>query len=168
MTDLAKQTPKQRAHYHYMAEAMRRLEWDLHNTIEMTGHIPEAWHEIAQEAPEQATVHINLRVDADVVRFFKSMGAGYGPRINAVLKSYMHARIAGVIRGADTINHYKRREEDWAGRKPAFGSVNRMLGREWQDAPWPDEHDAARAVVQEAYQQRYAVEGTPEGGAKPV
>jgi uncharacterized protein (DUF4415 family) len=36
--------------------------------------------------------HINLRVDADVLRFFKSQGKGYQTRINAVLRSYMMAQ----------------------------------------------------------------------------
>lgn len=51
MTDLRKQTPRQRANMTYMMDVMRRLEWDLHNTIELTGRIPEAWHEIAQATP---------------------------------------------------------------------------------------------------------------------
>ncbi len=36
MPDLSKLTASQRANYHYMADALRRLEWDLHNTIEAT------------------------------------------------------------------------------------------------------------------------------------
>ncbi|MBM2811223.1 MAG: hypothetical protein HW416_1982 [Chloroflexi bacterium] len=36
--------------------------------------------------------HINLRVDRDVLRFFKAQGPGYQTRINAVLRSYMLAR----------------------------------------------------------------------------
>ena len=43
MPDLRKQTPRQRAQMTYMMDVMRRLEWDLHNTIELTGRIPEAW-----------------------------------------------------------------------------------------------------------------------------
>ncbi len=37
MPDLKKQTPRQRAKMTYMMDVMRRLEWDLHNTIELTG-----------------------------------------------------------------------------------------------------------------------------------
>jgi uncharacterized protein (DUF4415 family) len=33
--------------------------------------------------------HINLRVDDDVVAFFKKTGSGYQTRMNAVLRSYM-------------------------------------------------------------------------------
>ena len=35
---------------------------------------------------------ISIRVDADVLDFFKKQGAGYQRRINAVLRSYMQAR----------------------------------------------------------------------------
>ena len=41
MPDLKRQTPRQRAQMTYMMDVMRRLEWDLHNTIELTdGHAP--------------------------------------------------------------------------------------------------------------------------------
>ena len=83
----------------YKMDVMRRLEWDLHNTIEMTGRVPAEWHEIATATPRAEKMKVNLMLEADVVRFFKSMAAGYGPRINEVLKSYMHARLAGVILG---------------------------------------------------------------------
>ena len=52
---------------------MRRLEWDLHNHIEATGRVPVEWHDIAKERGAQPKVRTTLRVDADVVRFFKSM-----------------------------------------------------------------------------------------------
>ena len=54
LTDLKKLTPKQSAHYSYMMDVMARLEWDFHNTIEMTGRIPDAWHEIARRTPRRA------------------------------------------------------------------------------------------------------------------
>jgi len=33
--------------------------------------------------------HTNLRIDADVLAFFRSQGRGYQTRINAVLRSYV-------------------------------------------------------------------------------
>ena len=33
--------------------------------------------------------HMNLRIDADVVDFFRSQGRGYQTKINAVLRSYV-------------------------------------------------------------------------------
>jgi uncharacterized protein (DUF4415 family) len=35
--------------------------------------------------------HLNLRIDADVVAWFKGQGKGYQTRMNAVLRAYMEA-----------------------------------------------------------------------------
>jgi uncharacterized protein (DUF4415 family) len=162
MPDLKRQTAKQRAHTTYMMDVMRRLEWDLHNTIELTGRIPEAWHEIATATPRSPGLRVTLRLEADVVKFFKSMGEGYGPRINDVLKSYMHARLAGVIRGAETVAHFRRRAEGFDGPKPAFGDVARAMGEEWSDEG-PGVVEASRAKMQELLQRKYGEDGGPEG-----
>ena len=155
MPNLKKQTPRQRAQMSYMMDVMRRLEWDLHNSIEMTGRIPAEWHEIAQKRPTSSKEKVTLRLETDVLKFFRSMGPDYGPRINDVLRSYMHARLAGVIRGAETLAHYREREEAHAGPKPQFGDVARAMGGEWEDIGPPVEH-AERVVVQEAAQKAVA------------
>ncbi len=36
---------------------------------------------------------VSLRLDADVIDFFKTQGEGYQTRINAVLRSYMQAHL---------------------------------------------------------------------------
>ncbi|NJS39108.1 MAG: BrnA antitoxin family protein [Rhodobacteraceae bacterium] len=150
MPNLKKQTPRRRAQMSYMMDVMRRLEWDLHNSIEMTGRIPEAWHEIAQATPRTVKEKVTLRLEADVVKFFRSMGPDYGPRINDVLKSYMHARLAGVIRGAETIDHYRKRGEVYDGPKPGFE------GEEGTPV------EASRVRMQEVLQRRYGAEGAAE------
>ncbi|MFN5998111.1 MAG: BrnA antitoxin family protein [Paracoccaceae bacterium] len=155
MPDLRKQTPRQRAQMTYMMDVMRRLEWDLHNTIELTGRIPEEWHQIATATPRSAKQRVCVALEADVLKFFKSMGEGYGPRINDVLRSYMHARLAGVIRGAETLAHYREREEAHSGEKPQFGDVAKAMGGEWEDEG-PPVVEAARAAVQEKVQKGVA------------
>jgi uncharacterized protein (DUF4415 family) len=40
---------------------------------------------------------VSLRLDADVLRFFRGFGAGYQTRINEVLKAFMQARGAGDV-----------------------------------------------------------------------
>ena len=157
MPDLKKQTPRQRAQMSYMMDVMRRLEWDLHNSIEMTGRIPEEWHEIAQKRPASGKEKVTLRLETDVLKFFRSIGPDYGPRINDVLRSYMHARLAGVIRGAETIDHYRNRGA-YEGPKPGFGDLDRELGE--TEEPEPDVPLRARA--QELLQRRYAEDGPPE------
>ena len=43
---------------------------------------------------------VSLRLDADVLRFFRGFGAGYQTRINEVLKAFMQAR-----GGSEIISH---------------------------------------------------------------
>jgi hypothetical protein len=120
---------------------------------------PEEWHEIAQRTPRAAREKVTLRLEGDVLRFFRSMGPDYGSRINDVLRSYMHARLAGVIRGAETLAHYRRREaEGLDGPKPAFGDTARAMGEAWEDVG-PPVVETARARMQEVQQRRLAEEG---------
>ena len=46
---------------------------------------------------------VSLRLDADVLRFFRGFGAGYQTRINEVLKAFMHAREGAEI-GAHVVS----------------------------------------------------------------
>jgi hypothetical protein len=40
---------------------------------------------------------LNLALDADMVTWFRALGRGYQPRMNAVLRAYMHAVIAKEV-----------------------------------------------------------------------
>lgn len=157
MPDLKTQTPTQRRNFYYMAEVMRRLEWDLHNTIEATGRIPPEWHEIARAVPDAKREKVTLALDAEVLKFFRSMGPGYGPRIGQVLRSYMHARLAGVVRGAETVDHYRYRAEKVAKDKPQFGYTERGLEEMRRERAERED----RAAMTEHLQRRYAEEGLP-------
>ncbi|OHC51701.1 MAG: hypothetical protein A3D16_06715 [Rhodobacterales bacterium RIFCSPHIGHO2_02_FULL_62_130] len=151
--DLSKLSGKQRANYHYMADAMRRLEWDLHNHIEATSRIPREWHDIAKQREAKGKVHVSIRLDEDVLRFFKSMGAGHLPRINAVLRTYMHARLAGVLKGPETMDFYRKQREDHDGGRPLWGDSARMLG-EWPEATAKEVSDERMAVLKEELKRR--------------
>lgn len=48
------------------------------------------WSKARLVMPE-SKVHVSLRLDSDVLKFFKSKGKGYQTRMNAVLRSYMKA-----------------------------------------------------------------------------
>lgn len=128
MTDLSKMNQTQRRNYHYMADALRRFEWDIHNTIEATDRIPLEWHDIARERHPQRKEKVTLLLEEDVVRFFKSMGTGHGARMNEVLRVFMHGRIAGVIRGPETVDYYRRRKALPDVQKPWWGQTARDLG----------------------------------------
>lgn len=54
--------------------------------------VPMDWVDRAEFALPEPKKQISLRVDAEVLRWFKSHGPGYQTRMNAVLKSYMRAK----------------------------------------------------------------------------
>ncbi|PCD76116.1 BrnA antitoxin family protein [Pseudothioclava arenosa] len=119
-------TASQREHHYYMADAIRRLEWDLHNTIDVGGRIPAEWHEIARARRPRRKVKVTLWLDEAVLRFLKSQGRGYGERANAVLEAFMHARLAGLVKGADTIDPYRDNGFD-APERPAWGLTDHEM-----------------------------------------
>jgi uncharacterized protein (DUF4415 family) len=98
---MTRNAEKKGAHYHYFAEAMRRVEAALHGQLARSDLIPDGWAAIARRPPRPAKAQITLRLDGDVLAFFRGMGAGYQTRMNDVLAAYMHARVAGVVRGAE-------------------------------------------------------------------
>lgn len=49
------------------------------------------WSNVSVELPRPKAV-LNMRVDYDVLEFFRSQGRGYQKRINAVLRSYVEQR----------------------------------------------------------------------------
>ena len=46
------------------------------------------WSKVSVELPQPKAV-LNMRVDYDVMEFFRSKGKGYQTKINAVLRSYV-------------------------------------------------------------------------------
>lgn len=58
-------------------------------------YLPNAnWIKAADQMPENKK-QITLRIDADVLDFFKHSGKRYHTRINAVLRAYVNAHKAG-------------------------------------------------------------------------
>jgi len=144
MTNLARMTPRQNAQFYYMMDAMRRFEWDMHTKIEQSGRIPPEWHEIARAPAVRPKRQVNIGLDEEVLKFFRSFGRGYGDRINTVLRSFMHARLAGVVEGAETLNHYKRWQEEFDEPKPEFGWFAEQAGAAWEDAPGEETRQARK------------------------
>ncbi|CAN5773313.1 BrnA antitoxin family protein [soil metagenome] len=55
------------------------------------------WDNVQVVLPESKKP-INLRVDAEVIRFFRAQGPGYQTRMNAVLRAYVAAQRAKQAR----------------------------------------------------------------------
>lgn len=162
MTDLARMTPRQRSHYTYLMDVMSRLEWDFHNAIHRHGRIPPDWAEIAKTTPRRRKTKVTFEVEEDVLRFFKQMGKGHGPRMNEVLRAFMHARLAGVVDGAETLAIYREGARANTGPRPEFGDMARMLGAEPELEPpvqgFQASLDRALELLDKARAMREAVE----------
>jgi uncharacterized protein (DUF4415 family) len=64
------------------------------------GRTAEAWLAAEVYGTIEAKIPVNIRLDADVVRFFRAGGPGYQTRINALLKTFVAARLrAGDLPG---------------------------------------------------------------------
>ncbi|QYK42426.1 MAG: BrnA antitoxin family protein [Paracoccaceae bacterium] len=96
---------KPAAHYHYLAETLRDLEGALRHGLKGSAFVPAEWAAVAQGVPEPLKEKLTLRVDADVLRFFRLMGRGYLTQMNRVLRAFMHARLAGVVPGAEDVGY---------------------------------------------------------------
>ena len=119
-----KRTKREAENTHYVTEALLRLEHDLHTHLNRQRRIPQEWETIHLERNYHKT-KITMRIDKDVLKFFRSMGPGYQPRMNEVLRAFMHCRLSGMIDGPDTITEYRDRK--WTDRTPPeFGDVARM------------------------------------------
>jgi uncharacterized protein (DUF4415 family) len=54
--------------------------------------IPPNWHEGAEIVPPGPKKLLSLRLDQEVVDWFKATGPGYQTRMNAALRAYVRAR----------------------------------------------------------------------------
>ncbi|UWR23166.1 BrnA antitoxin family protein [Sulfitobacter sp. S190] len=94
-------SPVKETHRNYFNNLMFQVEWDLHQTVLDEKRIPDEWHRIARDRMPQRKTRITLRVEEDVVKFFRKMGPGYQQRMNDVLATWLHGRLAALIEGPD-------------------------------------------------------------------
>ncbi|MEM7505314.1 MAG: BrnA antitoxin family protein [Pseudomonadota bacterium] len=65
--------------------------------------IPDAWHVLERTNPVRPPRkrQITLRLDEDMIAFYRAFGRGYQGRINAVLRCYMQAIKSNEIAGPE-------------------------------------------------------------------
>ena len=106
--------------FHQLGQVLRDLEADLRWKLDGSVRIPQAWHELAQSRALPKRTKITLRLDDDVLAFFQTMGPGHTTRMNAVLRAFMLARLAEVVK--DSVEYivnpkdveHRVRDEVWA------------------------------------------------------
>jgi hypothetical protein len=90
---MTKAETTRKAQYHRMAEGLKQLEAALQGRLAESGVIPPEWHAIAQGQGAGAKVKLTLWVEADVLRTF------------------MQARLAGVVKGPEDVDYSWRADE---------------------------------------------------------
>lgn len=88
---------KTRAHTEMLHE-LERLQEDLraHWLYEC---LPADWHGLDTWAPTpRHKTRVTLRLDADMVKWFRNTGPGFGARINAVLRIYWLGLLSGDVK----------------------------------------------------------------------
>ena len=70
-------------------DAMRDEDIDLSDIPDQSGKTD--WRRVSDLIPAENKEQITLRLDADVLAFFRATGRRYQSRINAALREYMRA-----------------------------------------------------------------------------
>jgi len=121
-----KPTQAERTQVGYFADALRMVEHDILKTVVARQGLPKEWHEVASN-PRHAKTRVTIRLDEDVVKFFRGFGPGWQPRLNTVLRSFMHGRLAKIIEGPDTTDFVMRPEEVEEMSPPGWGQVEEQM-----------------------------------------
>ena len=92
---------------HDIKAALARLQHDM-SDVWVDRSIPEGWNFL--EVGKPITPHktkITMRVDTDMLRWFKKMGPRYQARMNQVLRVYYTAMVQGLLN-----THFAKNEEN--------------------------------------------------------
>lgn len=63
--------------------------------------IPENWYEQAEAVMPKPKVPVSIRLDADVIEYFRSTGRGWQTRVNAILRAYKEAKEVSASSGGE-------------------------------------------------------------------
>ena len=73
------------------AKSDAELERDIASDPDFRG-VPEDWHLAAEAVMPVSKKLLSLRLDAEVIEWFRSQGPGYQTRMNAVLRAFVEQR----------------------------------------------------------------------------
>ncbi|MCF2872972.1 BrnA antitoxin family protein [Octadecabacter sp. G9-8] len=129
--DPKEMTKTDRKHWGFGVDAMKMIEHDLMGFLAENRALPRDWDKIweDQDKRDPKRVKVTISLDEDVVRFFKGLGPGYQPRINRVLRAFMHFRLAKIIEGPDTMDYILRPDDVLARAhgEPQWGDTARQI-----------------------------------------
>ncbi|MEM8654206.1 MAG: BrnA antitoxin family protein [Pseudomonadota bacterium] len=75
--------------------------------------LPKQWNGFDLDDPVQPhKTRVTLRIDSDMLTWFRKLGPGYQKRINRVLRVYWLSLLCGYIKGYPSDNTLPRLESD--------------------------------------------------------
>lgn len=84
-----------RLHAERLSISLEVLDVSTHTRRKLEEYVPEGWHHAHVKVPCQPTKEkMTIRLDADMLWWYRGMGHGYQNRINEVLRCYMDAVIS--------------------------------------------------------------------------
>jgi uncharacterized protein (DUF4415 family) len=100
MADKPRSKTQEQAHTELMITLREQEIW-LEDQALRQKLIPDEWRQMGRIAPVRPVKKsYTLRLDEDVMKWFRGLGRGYQGRINAVLRTYMLALQSKEIEGA--------------------------------------------------------------------
>ncbi len=124
-------TKAEKMHWGYGVDAIKMLEHELMGYLHEFKALPKEWDQIWEDEDRRdpKRTRVTIRLDADVVKFFKGLGPGYQTRINRVLRAFMHFRLAKLLDGPDTTDYVLRPEEvlEKARREHKWGDTEALV-----------------------------------------
>lgn len=131
--------------YHGVACTLRDLEADLRWGLNDSARLPAAWFAMLREPAVPAKVKLTLRLDEDIVAFFRAMGMGHLTRMNNVLRAFMLTRLSGVASGPEMVGYRPTAEEE---ERSLRREVTDLIHREM------DAREAAERAATESEKRR--------------
>ena len=87
---------KARAHTE-LVDTLGRFQEDLKRDW-LDKSLPEDWNALDHWQPiNPHKTRVTLRLDTDMVKWFRKLGPNYGPRMNTILRVYWTALLSGQI-----------------------------------------------------------------------
>ena len=96
-SDRRRSKAEERAYAQMLAE-LEEQEAKLRVLARTRSVVPAGWTDLDRHAPvEPRKERVTIRLDAEMLRWYRGLGHGYQRRINAVLRAYMNGVIAKAI-----------------------------------------------------------------------
>ena len=83
----AQMTRAQRLEYRFFLDQMKQFEWHLRWSIWDQRIVPDIWHRALEAEGQPPKTRVTIRLDEDLVKFFRKMGPGWQTTLNAVVRA---------------------------------------------------------------------------------